>query len=293
MSPSLTAVVGALIGVAGSIAVAMLQHRTALRVSQESDDRRPPRCTSVTLYAKIVRWEHASSGQAAGYVADASRSPKLPVEVGVHDEAVYTNIALYDKPTTGHEYLFRGSGVIDMLCLYPWRSKLRFSDAGAEKDPHQLRQTFGDQSSNAYVVVVHAYNGLQEGNEDFGLRMPHDVDEGRLVVDLSSVPHVIDAMTERPTAQLRPASGEPAELSVVSYRRGIYVIEGKNLRKDDVLFLDLTLGESLHVPGDTQRPQSEASCPTSEPGSSATVPYSKRAPAAETSPATPRQSRSA
>ncbi|MEM9187265.1 MAG: hypothetical protein AAGB00_12300 [Planctomycetota bacterium] len=241
LHPSVAAILGAVIGVVGSVVVATINHRTALKLSREQADRAAPRCTAITLYAKVVEWGLEGEGVDAAYTVDASRSDRSPIEAPVFDETVYTALAVYDKPTDAHEYIFRGSGVVDMLCLHPWRGKLRFSDAGAERDPHQVRQAFADQASNAYVVVTHAYNGLQVGNEDFGVRMPLDAAEGRLVVDLSSVPHILDAMTERPRAELRSNTAEAMEISVTSYRRGIFVIEGKDLRKDDVLFLDLSI----------------------------------------------------
>lgn len=252
------------------------------RVLERSNDRKrhrdaidntPAKCQLVSLYAKVVRWEIDQDGVRPLYQADATRIPSHPLEVGVFDETVYTAIAVYDKSTVGHEYLFRGSGVVDLLCLYPWRDKLRYPDQGAAKDPHVVRQVFSDQESNAYTLVTHAYNGLQVGSEDFAVRMPIDSAEGRLVVDLSSVPHVVAAMTEPPKAELRAqGGGENPRPQVFEYRRGIYTIEAKDLEKDDVLYLDFTVDwEQLcqHTKRQNIKSTSSATGPSSNAGHAA------------------------
>ena len=213
-----------------------------LDVDRRKEKKETAQCELDSLYAKVVRWEIAGDGVEPLYNVDATRAAAAPIDVGVYDETVYTAVAVYNKPTSGHEYLFRGAGVVDLMCMHPWRDQLRFPDKGAASDPHQVRQAFSDQSSNSYVMVSHAYNGLQVGNEDFGVRMPVDCEQGRLVVDLSSVPHVLDAMTAPPQAELRSASGaDNPRPQVFEYRRGIYTIEARGLRKDDVLFLDFTV----------------------------------------------------
>lgn len=219
----------------------LLATRMQTRAQRDQHDRKSACCVAKCLYAKVVRFGVEREGVEPAYSADASRSPEAPLEVGVYDETVYTSVELFDKPRSDHEYGFRSAGVADLLCLYPWRPRLRFTDRGAAGDPHQVRQVFGDQASPAYVVVAHGYNGLQPGSEDFGVRMPEDVAEGRLVVDLSSVPEVVAAMTAIPRGELRAERGESAMLSVLEYRRGVYCIEHRDLRKNDVLLLDLTI----------------------------------------------------
>lgn len=199
-------------------------------------------CTLTSLYAKVVRWEVDQEGVKPLFAADATRHPDYPIDVDVFDETVYTAVSVYDKSTSGHEYIFRGSGVVDLLCVYPWRDKLHFTDEASAGVPQRIRQAFSHQSSNSFVMVTHAYNGLQVDQEDFAVRMPTDCKEGRLVVDLSSVPHILEAMTEAPRAELRSDHlGNRPSLQVTEYRRGIYAIEAHNLRKDDVLFLDFTV----------------------------------------------------
>lgn len=219
----------------------LLATRMQTRAQRESPDLAPARCLAKCLYAKVVRFGVAGDDAAPVYTADATRTPESPVEVGVFDETVYTSVEVFDKPREEHEYGFRSGGVADLLCLHPWRPRLRFSDRGAANDPHQIRQVFAGQPSPAFVVAAHAYNGLQPGNEDFGVRMPEDVAEGRLVVDLSSVPHLVDAMTAPPRGELRSERGETALLSVLEYRRGVYCVEHRDLRKNDVLLLDFTI----------------------------------------------------
>lgn len=234
----LTACAGMLTIVVGK----MVESRCAARQAELAAAGATASCNLVTLYCKVIRWHVHDEGSLPLYNVDATRIPELPTEVEVYDETLYTNVAVYDKPATNHEYIFRGSGVVDLLCLYPWRDRLRFADKGAAYDAHTVRQAFSDQPSNGYVMVTHAYNGLQPGHEDFAVRMPIDTSEGRLVVDLSSVPHIINAMMRSPRAELRAHDGaEVASLQVYEYRRGIYTIEAKSLKKDDVLFLDLTI----------------------------------------------------
>ncbi|MEM6799218.1 MAG: hypothetical protein AAF589_06860 [Planctomycetota bacterium] len=236
------ALAGSLLTCGSGLAGLVLGKYIDLDIDKRRQRREAPRCNLTSLYAKVVRWEVAAEGVEPLYTADATRAAASPLSVGVFDETVYTSVAVYDKPTEGHEYTFRGGGVVDLMCMYPWRDRLRFPDKGAAADPHQVRQAFSDQSSNSYVIVTHAYNGLQIGNEDFAVRMPVDSAEGRLVVDLSSVPHVMQAMTVPPRAELRSACGaDQPRPQVFEYRRGIYTIVAKDLRKDDVLFLDFTV----------------------------------------------------
>ena len=239
LAGSMLTICGTLIGI---VLKGVLDRRATESAKRIEIENSVAKCELISLYAKVVRWEISDGNKAPLYSADATRIEALPVDVAVFDETVYTNVAVYDRPTEGHEYIFRGSGVVDLMCVSPWRDKLRYPDQGAAKDPHLIRQAFSDQPANTYVVVTHAYNGLQLGNEDFGTRMPVDAAEGRLVVDLSSVPHIIDAMTQLPTAELRGQQQSSAvRLQVYEYRRGIYVIEAKNLKKDDVLFMDFTM----------------------------------------------------
>lgn len=231
----------AVIGVAGTLIGTRMQNAAAASRQREELSQRQPRCTLKILYAKVVRFELQTDSAEPLYLADATRSAESPIEVGVFDETVYTSVETYDRPTSEHEYSFRSSGVADLLCLTPWRSRLRFTDRGAAADPHQVRQVFSDDPSESFVVVTHAYNGLQPGHEDFGIRMPEAIDEARLVVDLSSVPRLIDAMTAPPRGELRSESAEPIQLSVLEYRRGIYCIEQRQLRKNDVLLLDFSI----------------------------------------------------
>lgn len=234
--------VSSLLSCATAIAGVAVGKYVDFDIDRRKSKRGEARCTLNSLYAKVVRWELGREGVAPLFRADATRHPAYPIDVEVYDETVYTSVSVYDKPTAGHEYLFRGSGVVDLLCVYPWRDKLQFNDEASAGMPQQVRQAFSQQASNSFVVVTHAYNGLQEGHEDFAVRMPVNCDEGRLVVDLSSVPHVLQAMTAPPAAELRSEHrGDRPRLQVLEYRRGIFSIEAKDVRKDDVLYLDLSV----------------------------------------------------
>lgn len=236
----LAAVAAALVAAVATLVATRMQMSAAERARREELASGEPRCTSKILYAKVVRFELHRDDAAPLYLADASRTADTPLDVPVFDETVYTSVETYDRPTSRHEYSFRSSGVADLLCLAPWRSRLRFTDRGAADDVHQVRQVFTDEPSDSFVVVTHAYNGLQPGNEDFGMRLPEDIDEARLVVDLSSAPALLGAMTAPPRGELRGEGAEPMPLSVLEYRRGIYCIEHRGLRRNDVLLLDFT-----------------------------------------------------
>lgn len=234
-------VVAALIGAVGTLLATRMQMKAAARAERDRRAAEAPRCTMKTLHAKVVRFEIERDGAEPLYTADATRLEDRPQEVGVFDETVYTSVELYDGPTPDHEYHFRSSGVADLMCLVPWRPALRFTDRGAGADPHLVRQVFSGDPSNAFVMIAHAYNGLQPGHEDFGIRMPQDLDEARLVVDLSSTPQLVDAMSAAPRGELRSESGVVAALPVLEYRRGIYCIEKLALKKNDVMLLDFTI----------------------------------------------------
>ncbi|MEN0111072.1 MAG: hypothetical protein AAF805_10140 [Planctomycetota bacterium] len=234
------AVAGALVAAVATVIATRMQTAAASKARREELASGEPRCTTKILYAKVVRFELQRDDAAPLYVADASRTAETPLDTPVFDETVYTSVETYDRPTSRHEYSFRSSGVADLLCLAPWRSRLRFTDRGAASDPHQVRQVFTDEARDSFVVVTHAYNGLQPGNEDFGMRMPEDIDEARLVVDLSSIPALLGSMTEAPRGELRSEGAEAMPLSVLEYRRGIYCIEHRGLRRNDVLLLDFT-----------------------------------------------------
>ncbi|MEO1496927.1 MAG: hypothetical protein AAFV43_07225 [Planctomycetota bacterium] len=233
-------VAAALIGAVTTLVATRMQTRAASKAQRDAAADRPARCTLKVLHAKVVRFQIDEDEAAPLYLADTTRVEGQPTEVAVNDETVYTSVETYDGPTPDHEYHFRSSGVADLMCLAPWRPALRYTDRGAASDPHVVRQVFSGEPSDAYVMITHAYNGLQPGNEDFGVRMPQDVDEARLVVDLSSVPRLLDAMSEPPRGELRCENGATAALSVLEYRRGIYCIEKQQLQKNDVLLLDFT-----------------------------------------------------
>ncbi|MEM1303833.1 MAG: hypothetical protein AAGG46_03000 [Planctomycetota bacterium] len=239
--PSIAAVAAATISAVATLVATRMQTRHAEAARLAAEDATPPRCLMVTLHAKAVRWEVRSPDAEPLYVADTTRMAGVPSDVEVFDEAHYTNLTVYDKPTDDHEASFRTSGEVDVMCLEPWRDRLRFSDRAAANDPHQLRQSFSGSPSRAFVVFSHAYNGLQPGSEDFAVKMPRDAETGRLVVDLSSTPHIVEAMTAPPRGELRSEQGGVSSLSVLEYRRGIYCVEHRDLRRGDVLLLDLSI----------------------------------------------------
>ena len=82
-------------------------------------------------------------------------------------------------------------------------------------------------------------NGIQPGHENYATMIYNDTDEGRLVVDFSSVPNARQILVDTPTAKL--CSGNHEEQIGLIVTDLIFTASAPNLVADQVLRIDFKI----------------------------------------------------
>ena len=82
-------------------------------------------------------------------------------------------------------------------------------------------------------------NGIQPGHENYATMMYSDTDEGRLVVDFSSLPHARRFLIGTPTAKL--CSGGPEKQIGIISKNLVFTATAPNLVADQVIRMDFEI----------------------------------------------------
>lgn len=169
--------------------------------------------------------------------------PRLEREVDVYDEFHYFRLNVYHRPRPGFSSTDRSSGVVDLQVLHPWQEQLRFTDRSAQRVEQVVSQHIESKSS-VYFTRTMYYNGLQNGQEDFGMKMECDTDEARLIVDFSSLPGHTRFLRALPEGFLCTPSGE-RRVGVVELYPGVFSVSADKLKSDHVLRMNVHIEWSL------------------------------------------------
>lgn len=186
-------------------------------------------------YVKIVRLADRRVEPDAPHRATIQR---LGSAIDVWDEFHYFRLNVFRRPRREIVCVDRSSGAVDLQILHPWQERLVFTDEGAAMIPGLVSQRITNPSTTYFTKSIY-YNGLQHGNEDLAMKMEHDTDEARMIVDFSSVPGFEAFLAAPPTGTLRTTHGERT-LGVAMPYPGIFSVEAKELKCDDVLRMNFT-----------------------------------------------------
>ncbi|GAB3528461.1 hypothetical protein GCM10027443_06400 [Pontibacter brevis] len=186
------------------------------------------------VYVKVIHLTRKKEGRSSVYEAFVKRLKK---KVKVFDEYHYFRLNVFHTPQKEYYTENRSSGVVDLQILHPWQNNLQFTDQAAEKVEQYISQSIPGPSSVFFTKCIF-YNGLQQENEDIGIKMEQNTDEARIIVDFSSLPNYERFLKERPTAVLRskaPNLQDNKEISVHTDYPGFFSVRETNLKKEDVI----------------------------------------------------------
>lgn len=164
---------------------------------------------------------------------------RLNQQIDVYDEVMLFRYEMFPRKKQNYNTVDRSSGIVDLQVLHPWQEELEFPDKGAKGVPGVIAPVIS-QTSHTYFTAAHYFNGFQEGNEDFAIKMTQDTGEARLIVDFSSLPGFQSIIKNLPAGYLRCPGGEE-RLDLREINPGVYQLLGKNLQKDEVLRMDFTI----------------------------------------------------
>jgi hypothetical protein len=181
-------------------------------------------------YIKIIYLSRRGNGKHPIY---KHFSKRLNKEIDIFDEFHYYRLNIFQEKQKDFSSYDRSSGTLDLMILHPWQTELVFDDLGAREVPNIIQQKLSP--SQLFFTRTTYFNGFQEGNEDFSIKMETNTHEAKMIVDFSSIPNYQQIIKSMPQGKFR--SGQTEHPVGVIESSGIYILNMEKLKKDDVLKL--------------------------------------------------------
>ena len=186
-----------------------------------------------------VKLNHLSRGDKDSPPLYKRYIKRLKKEVDVYDEVHLFRLNIFYKKQAEFATYDRSSGAIDLQILHPWQ-ELMFPDLGAAKVEDVISQTIRKKSRVFFTHTIR-YNGFQPGNTEFSTRMETDVEEVRFIMDFSSLINFSAIQPSEPGKALLVHGTTKREIDLSSPSQGVFLVEAKNLEKDDVIKVDFSI----------------------------------------------------
>lgn len=191
------------------------------------------------LHVRLICLRHRDENVHPFYFRQIPRLESEPIPV--YDEAVYTIVHTFKEERQRFKWRFRSSGVVDPRTIDPWIDKLVFSDQPASREKHLVEQTIkSPEPRSTFIVESRMYNGFQPGNEDAGTQAEYDTEYVRLVVDLTSIPNIENALRSKPTAVFRVGETE-SPIDVKEVTSTIFTVARRNMKQGQVIRMDFSI----------------------------------------------------
>jgi hypothetical protein len=200
-------------------------------------------------YIKVIHMARKEAGREPIYRRAIERLKHK--SIFVYDEELFVTVVTYSAEQPTHKWDYRSSGVVDPGSIFPWKSKLVFSDKGLADDQQYVQQTIA-MPSNTCVSMCQVFNGLQPGHEDLAMKMWGDTDHARLVVDFSSIPeaHLIFKVTQA----VSRIGNQEEHIEVEECKRSVFTCSHDQLKEGQVLRIDFEIDWDKV---DAQRPKTD------------------------------------